>query len=287
MSKIQNPNPRATWRCSPLLVPKDLRPASCELSIVCGAPASGKTTWAKANAENVIDLDEIMKALSGYEKRGAPISYLSQALHTRNDLLRGLDRETRSTAFIVSAPDCQEREHWQISLGARRVVVVDPGMRVCRNRITADDDRTPVRRRLINAVRNWYRDFTPYDGDETIGAAIGHQYAALHNSRQWRKLRAAHLKEHPLCVRCLDQGIVNDGSLTATGQPQTNKRRRSLVVDHVHQHHGDPELFYSGELQTLCADHHDKSKQIEEHKGYSTETGLDGWPVDDRHPGSR
>ena len=71
------------------------------------------------------------------------------------------------------------------------------------------------------------------------------------------------------------------------GEPQPDPRRRHLVADHVVPHKGDPVLFWEGELQTLCPDHHDSTKQQAEVRGFSVERGADGWPVDPNHPANR
>jgi 5-methylcytosine-specific restriction enzyme A len=114
--------------------------------------------------------------------------------------------------------------------------------------------------------------------------------------RGWYKLarwcgkkgrRARQLAREPLCRYCLQHGIVNDGSRTMAGDWQPDRRRRYLVADHVIPHKGDPVLFWQGELQTLCPDHHDSVKQQEEVQGFSSEVGNDGWPIDPNHPANR
>jgi hypothetical protein len=91
----------------------------------------------------------------------------------------------------------------------------------------------------------------------------------------------------PLCRFCLAKGIINDGTRTMTGHLQRDPRRRYLVADHIVPHRGDRTLFLEGELQTLCLDHHDSVKQQQEVRGFSTEVGADGWPVDPNHPANR
>ena len=60
------------------------------------------------------------------------------------------------------------------------------------------------------------------------------------------------------------------------------------VVDHIKPHKGDESLFFDFDnTQSLCASHHNSAKQSEERLGYSTEIGLDGYPVDPRHPRNR
>ena len=61
----------------------------------------------------------------------------------------------------------------------------------------------------------------------------------------------------------------------------------ATVADHVVPHHGDVNLFWLGELQSLCAPHHSSSKRVEEIRGYSRQIGADGWPVDPEHPANK
>lgn len=60
------------------------------------------------------------------------------------------------------------------------------------------------------------------------------------------------------------------------------------MVDHIIPHKGDQQLFWDeGNWQSLCKDHHDSTKKAEEARGYSAEVGLDGWPLDRKHPANR
>jgi len=273
------------WRGSPLAMPRDLKPARRPLVIVCGAPASGKTTWARAHAQSVIDLDDIKARLSGWPGKEAPIRWLAPALEVRNARLRQCSGAGPATAFIVAAPERDERAAWAAMLKPDRLVVLDPGEPTCRARLLADETRLAVRRRQLNALRRWYVIFSPAECEEVIGdGSRARPDRRLYNTSAWRKRRAAHLAREPLCRYCAKAGRVNDGSRTMFGDPQTNARRRSPVVDHIEPHHGDVKAFHHGALQTLCADHHDIVKQGEEHRGYARTIGADGWPVDPRHP---
>ena len=61
--------------------------------------------------------------------------------------------------------------------------------------------------------------------------------------RQWREVRVAYLRRHPLCVQC-----QKEGRLTA-----------ATVVDHIIPHRGDQYLFWDQDnWQALCKDCHDK-----------------------------
>lgn len=85
---------------------------------------------------------------------------------------------------------------------------------------------------------------------------------------KWKRKRKRQLKAHPLCKLCLDKSLVVPAS----------------VVDHVEPHRGDKYKFDNGALQSLCQHCHDSVKHTIEVRGYSTEIGLDGWPVDRDHP---
>lgn len=59
-------------------------------------------------------------------------------------------------------------------------------------------------------------------------------------------------------------------------------------VDHKIPHKGNMTLFRDPRnLQSLCYVHHNGDKQRQEVRGYSSAVGLDGWPIDPRHPTNR
>jgi len=89
----------------------------------------------------------------------------------------------------------------------------------------------------------------------------------LYFSKAWKLRRALQFKVEPLCRKCKAMG----------------KSRAATVADHVVPHRGNRELFFKGELQSLCATCHSSSKQLEEREGFSRDIGEDGWPVDSRH----
>jgi len=90
----------------------------------------------------------------------------------------------------------------------------------------------------------------------------------LYKTARWQRVRRKQLTEHPFCRMCLE-----------TGRPT-----KATVCDHVHRHGGDTQKFWAGPFQSLCAAHHDKYKQQQENRGYSTEIGADGLPLDPAHP---
>jgi 5-methylcytosine-specific restriction enzyme A len=83
----------------------------------------------------------------------------------------------------------------------------------------------------------------------------------------WKMKRAHQLRAKPLCAICKAEGRI-------TG---------ATIADHDPPHLGDYNAFVMGPLRSLCAACHDALQGFK-HKGYSREIGLDGYPIDERHP---
>ena len=86
----------------------------------------------------------------------------------------------------------------------------------------------------------------------------------------WKTKRAHQLRIEPLCRLCKAQGKV---------EPAT-------IADHDPPHEGDYNKFILGPLRSLCAACHDALQGFT-HRGYSRDIGVDGYPVDPKHPFNR
>lgn len=93
-------------------------------------------------------------------------------------------------------------------------------------------------------------------------------WRAWYGTQAWKAIRREHLTAHPLCAWCERKGRLV----------------RATVVHHVERHNGDEVKFFAGPFESLCAPCHDSDAQSAERTGYSKEIGVDGWPVDVRHP---
>lgn len=89
------------------------------------------------------------------------------------------------------------------------------------------------------------------------------EYRKLYATARWKRLRDWFLSENPLCARCIMQEIV---------EPAT-------VVHHKDAHRGDPEKFWGGPFEALCAPCHNKFGQLEDHGKTTIQFGPDGWPL--------
>ncbi|MCK2183518.1 HNH endonuclease [Halomonas getboli] len=91
----------------------------------------------------------------------------------------------------------------------------------------------------------------------------------LYNTRRWHRLRAAQLRDEPLCRFCRDLGRVTPAK----------------VADHITPHKGGEALFFDADnLQSLCKTCHDSAKQRQEKTGSLPGCDLDGLPLDPDHP---
>ena len=102
------------------------------------------------------------------------------------------------------------------------------------------------------------------------------EYRKLYATKHWR-----HLREQVLLrdgFRCQHRGC---GAMLKRGRSHP----RSAVVHHLKPHKGDEELFFDiDNLQAVCWTCHSGDIQSAEVRGYSTEIGDDGWPIDQSHP---
>jgi hypothetical protein len=90
-----------------------------------------------------------------------------------------------------------------------------------------------------------------------------------YHTQRWRRRAALQLKLEPLCAICLQNGQV---------VPATE-------ADHIVPHKGNERAFWYGELQVRILSPERQTK--EEKRGYRTDIGIDGWPIDPRHPANR
>jgi 5-methylcytosine-specific restriction enzyme A len=89
--------------------------------------------------------------------------------------------------------------------------------------------------------------------------------------RRWRNRARHQLLIEPLCRFCKERGLV---------VPAT-------IADHCVPHRGDWNAFWLGELQSLCGPCHNRAKRYEENRGFRPDIGLDGYPLDPRHPANQ
>jgi AAA domain len=153
--------------------PSGLRQSRIPLTIVCGAPCSGKSRLVDASAAEsdlVIDLDAIASRLAGtalhaWRRR----DWLTLALKARNDLLMQLgdDNPSHPRAWlVVGAPYAEERQWWWRCLHPERIVVLETPQDICLDRLFADQERATYRSLSAVGIHGWWQRYTRRLGDE-------------------------------------------------------------------------------------------------------------------------
>lgn len=156
--------------------PEWLRPSVVPLTIVCGAPASGKTQLVRERAapgDLVLDLDEIAASLSGLPTHGWGTRWLDPALRERNELLGRLSRRpcTWSAAWlIVSEPTPERRQWWQTTMRPKEIIVMETDPAICRARLRSDPDRAASLDAMTEAVTRWWSRYDRRPGETVITA---------------------------------------------------------------------------------------------------------------------
>lgn len=133
----------------------------CAVTLVCGPPGSGKSSYVvdhAAHKDIVIDLDDIRSQVSGLPIYQSGKEWLGPALAARNSRLARLAAERASSRawVIVSAPSAGQRKWWQDQLAADRVVLCDVPPAECKRRIRSDQRRAAVLDQHLLAVDEWW-----------------------------------------------------------------------------------------------------------------------------------
>ena len=90
----------------------------------------------------------------------------------------------------------------------------------------------------------------------------------LYDRRSWHRARKLQLQREPLCERCLAAGKI---------EPATAVHHRVAVAER-------PDLsFDPANWESICEPCHARIERAAD-RGYSTEIGPDGIPLDPRHP---
>ncbi|QBX37232.1 MULTISPECIES: AAA family ATPase [unclassified Brevundimonas] len=154
--------------------PDWLRPASVPLHIVCGPPASGKSTWVRERAgpdDLVLDLDVIASRLSGKGQHSWGSQWLDPALRERNELLGRLSRTPCSWPaawLIVSEPKAERRQWWKDTLKPASITVMETDPAVCRARLRLDPERTDAIDGMGRAILRWWAAYERRVGDHQV-----------------------------------------------------------------------------------------------------------------------
>jgi 5-methylcytosine-specific restriction enzyme A len=151
---------RRTELWSGSLIQPYLPRPTCRVMLICGPPASGKSTYVRDNAKPddiVIDLDAIARDYG--LGRNRPENVTSTLLRERNRRLTTLAKEppTRIAWVIVGAPGQKLRRWWCEALGVQQgdMVLLLPPMTELQRRVMNDPDRKRICDLQLQGIDGW------------------------------------------------------------------------------------------------------------------------------------
>lgn len=155
--------------------PQYLMPSLIPLTIVCGAPASGKSHYVathKSPDDLVIDMDVIVAQMTGHSTHAWDRNhYLSSALTQRNAMLLQLSDESiksryKHAWFIVTEPIASKRQWWQRTLKPTDIIVMETSEEQCL--ANADKDKDRNRSETAMAINKWWNSYSPRKGETIV-----------------------------------------------------------------------------------------------------------------------
>ncbi|MEV0830889.1 MULTISPECIES: AAA family ATPase [Streptosporangiaceae] len=134
------------------------------VTLVCGPPAAGKSTWAEARAgpgDQIVDLDAICRSLGSRSSHDHPRHIKRMAERVRRSLEEQVVDGDGERFVIRCLPSAADREAAAERLGARVVVLAVPADEAI-GRAHADGrpDWTEA------AIRDWWGRYEPSPVDE-------------------------------------------------------------------------------------------------------------------------
>jgi hypothetical protein len=142
-------------------IPHYVRPSGIPVHLVCGAPGSGKSTYARDHArpeDTIIDFDDIRQDIGASRYDNDP-NILKRVFKRRDELIRSLaDRRIGAAWLVVMAPTTAERNAWARALGNTTIHYINATPDECKQRIAADPMREGAIDRLCDAVDLYFRN---------------------------------------------------------------------------------------------------------------------------------
>lgn len=151
------------------------------VTVVCGPPGAGKSTYVRDNAgpdDLVVCFDQIARRMFGADGTGRTqgslvLSQKMDVLRARNDMIGKLmwasARNRWPAAWIILLePEAAHRQWWRDTVGASVAVLATPEAE-CLRRIDMDDAAGDRRGKAARAaVSDWWRRYSPVPDDVVV-----------------------------------------------------------------------------------------------------------------------
>jgi adenylate kinase family enzyme len=142
------------------------------VTIVCGSPGSGKTTYVKDHMEKgdlIIDLDWIYRAISNTENTIKDERLVPFVFEVRDALYNRLNRpnDLRKAWIVACLPKAQDREAMSRRFSAE-VILINRTRKECMQQILGDKNRINNASFYLKLLTDWFNNYTPRDKDILI-----------------------------------------------------------------------------------------------------------------------
>ena len=147
-----------------------------KITIVCGPPASGKTTYVKNNmhlGDFVVDLDAIRCAVAFTEKDHRTDNLVSAVIEIRDYIYSMITRgkiETQHCWIIACLPKKEDRDQMRRRFGAN-LISLEVSRTECMRRAMNDPERID-KERQIEIIEKYFNDSKPYREKNDRSAVI-------------------------------------------------------------------------------------------------------------------
>lgn len=140
-----------------------------QVTIVCGPPCAGKTTWVASHAaasDTILDVDTLAKLCGSDRDHGHEGRYYRDA-QTEFWALCETVRISNVTAWVIrGAPDPQARKKLAKACGATRTIVLLPPRDVLHMRaLERDTGVSGTAVDTMRAITKWHNRYKPARGD--------------------------------------------------------------------------------------------------------------------------
>jgi predicted kinase len=140
------------------------------VTLVCGPPCAGKTTWAHASAGEdawVVDWDDFARQAGSTARWNHSAGAKAEAEERMQSAIRSVAGAEEGEYLVIRClPEAGRRESLAEYLRADRVVVLYPPVDV----LVARAGQRSNAYRAQRGIRDWLRDYTPSPKDELITA---------------------------------------------------------------------------------------------------------------------
>lgn len=141
-----------------------------QVTVVCGPPCAGKTTWVAEHAQpgdTVLDIDVLAKLCGSGRDHGHEGRHYRAAQDEYDQLCQVVSASNTNAWVIRGAPEPAARKKLADAVGATRVVVLLPPRGVLLARALERDGQIDgTATDTMRAITKWHRRYKPGPGDE-------------------------------------------------------------------------------------------------------------------------